>query len=85
MAPIERLLRHTRLYVWPPTSFRRTATERVASVFSRPARSRGVITRDGEELRVITRTPKQLIVKTSKHEYRTKILIGLGSTALYVD
>lgn len=56
--------------------FRVVSRKQFDNLLFETARSRGVVTRDGEELKVITRTPKELIVNTSKHEYRTKIVIG---------
>jgi geranylgeranyl reductase family protein len=59
-----------------PNHFRVVSRKQFDNLLFDNARSRGVITRDGEELKAITRTPRELIVKTSKQEYKTKILIG---------
>jgi menaquinone-9 beta-reductase len=40
------------------------------------ARERGVVTQDGEAVENIIRTTDNVIVQTSKNEYRCKILIG---------
>jgi len=40
------------------------------------ARDRGVVTRDGEAVENVVRTADEVIVQTSKGEYRTKVLIA---------
>lgn len=40
------------------------------------ARKRGVVTRDGEAVEDIIRTSNEVTVRTSRNEYRSKILIG---------
>jgi geranylgeranyl reductase family protein len=40
------------------------------------ARARGVVTQDGEAVEHIIRTPDEVVVRTSKNEYRGKVLIG---------
>lgn len=42
----------------------------------RSAEARGIEVRDCEEVDSLTCTPERVIVQTSKHEYRTKILIA---------
>lgn len=42
----------------------------------RVARDRGVVTRDGEAVENVIRTADEVIVRTSKGEYRTKVLIA---------
>jgi geranylgeranyl reductase family protein len=42
----------------------------------RAARDRGVVTRDGEAVENVVRTADEVIVQTSKGEYRTKVLIA---------
>lgn len=59
-----------------PDHFRVVSRKQFDNLLFDNARSRGVVTRDGEELKAITRTPRELIVKTSKHEYKTRIIIG---------
>jgi len=59
-----------------PNHFRVVSRKQFDNLLFDNARSRGVVTRDGEELKAITRTPRELIVKTSKQEYKTRILIG---------
>lgn len=59
-----------------PDQFRVVSRKQFDNLLFDNARSRGVVTRDGEEIKAIIRTPRELIVETSKQEYKTKILIG---------
>ncbi|HEV7683380.1 MAG TPA: geranylgeranyl reductase family protein [Pyrinomonadaceae bacterium] len=75
---------HTSKFILPtgcltfshPDHFRVIDRKEFDNLLFHNARRRGVVTKDGEELKAITRTSQALIVKTSKNEYRTKIIIG---------
>jgi geranylgeranyl reductase family protein len=75
---------HTSKFILPtgcltfrhPDHFRVIDRKEFDNLLFHNARRRGVVTTDGEELKAITRTSQALIVKTSKNEYRTKIIIG---------
>lgn len=65
------------------THFRVLRREQFDHSLFQSARDRGVVTRDGEAVEDVTHTPEEMIVQTSKGEYRAKILVaadGANST-----
>jgi menaquinone-9 beta-reductase len=59
-----------------PDHFRVIRRDQFDDLLFQTARRRGVVTKDGESLATIARTSQEVVVKTSKDEYRAKILIG---------
>jgi geranylgeranyl reductase family protein len=59
-----------------PNHFRIIRREEFDHHLFRAARDRGVVTRDGEAVENVIRTADEVIVQTSKGEYRTKVLIA---------
>jgi menaquinone-9 beta-reductase len=59
-----------------PDHFRVIRRDQFDDVLFQTARRRGVVTKDGESLETITRTSRELVVRTSKNEYLSKIIIG---------
>jgi len=75
---------HTTKFVLPtgsltvrhPSHFRVMRRDQFDDVLFQAARQRGVVTRDGEVVETIIRTSQKVVVRTSRSEYRTKLLIG---------
>jgi geranylgeranyl reductase family protein len=66
-----------------PNHFRVVSREQFDNHLFQAAHNRGVVTRDGEAVQDVVRTADEVIVRTSKDEYRAKILIaadGANST-----
>jgi len=66
-----------------PNHFRVVSREQFDHHLFQAVHSRGVVTRDGEAVEDVVRTADEVIVQTSKDEYRAKILIaadGANST-----
>jgi geranylgeranyl reductase family protein len=59
-----------------PDHFRVIRRDQFDELLFRTASERGVVTRDGEEVDAIIRIANEVIVKTSREEYRTQILVG---------
>jgi menaquinone-9 beta-reductase len=59
-----------------PNHFRVVRRDQFDGMLLRLASERGVVVRDGEALETIIRTSEEVVIKTSKNEYRSKILIG---------
>jgi flavin-dependent dehydrogenase len=59
-----------------PDHFRVIRRDQFDELLFRTARERGVVARDGEEVDTIIRCANEVIVRTSREEYRTKILVG---------
>jgi flavin-dependent dehydrogenase len=59
-----------------PNHFRVFRREELDHCLFQNAGKRGIITQDGEAVEHITCTPDGVIVRTTRNEYRTKILIG---------
>lgn len=59
-----------------PNHFRVVRRDQFDEVLFREASKRGVIAQDGESVEAIIETSKEIIIRTSKNEYRSKILIG---------
>lgn len=77
--PVDRsvfLLPTGRLLFDKPHHFRVFRRDQFDAFLFGAAKERGVVTNDGEEVNDIIRTSQEVIVKTSKEEYRTKILVG---------
>lgn len=70
------LLPTGRLLFEQPNHFRVIRRDQFDSLLFRTAGERGVVTRDSETVETIIRTPHEVIVKTSKEEFTTKILVG---------
>ncbi|HXM51191.1 MAG TPA: NAD(P)/FAD-dependent oxidoreductase [Pyrinomonadaceae bacterium] len=64
------------LTVRHPDHFRVIRRDQFDDLLFQTARRRGVVTRDGESVDNITRTSQDIVIRTSKNEYRTKIVIG---------
>lgn len=75
---------HTTRFVLPtgalllrrPNHFRVFRREEFDHSLFQNAGKRGIITQDGEAVENVTRTSDEVIVRTTKDEYKTKILIG---------
>jgi geranylgeranyl reductase family protein len=75
---------HTSKFVLPkgtlilqrPSHFRVFSREVLDHYLFQAAKKRGIIAQDGEAVDNIIRTSDEVIVRTTKNEYRTKILIG---------
>jgi geranylgeranyl reductase family protein len=65
-----------RLLFEQPDHFRVIRRDQFDTFLFRTVKERGVVTRDGEKVESIIRTSSEMIVKTSKEEYTTKILVG---------
>lgn len=59
-----------------PGHFRVIRRDQFDDCLFQTARQRGIVTKDGESVENITRTSREVVVRTSKNEYRTKIVIG---------
>lgn len=70
------LLPMGRLLFEQPSHFRVIRRDQFDAFLFRTARERGVATKDGEEVETITRTANEVIIKTSREEYTTKVLVG---------
>jgi geranylgeranyl reductase family protein len=64
------------LVVQKPSHFRVFRREEFDNRLFQNSRARGIVTQDGEAVENINRTANEVIVQTSKNEYRAKILIG---------
>jgi menaquinone-9 beta-reductase len=59
-----------------PNHFRVVRRDQFDNFIFRTASERGVVAKDGEELRSILCTSREVIVKTSKEDYTAKVLVG---------
>lgn len=59
-----------------PDHFRVIRRDQFDELLFHTARERGVVTRDGEEVEAVICVANEVIVKTSREEYRTQILVG---------
>lgn len=64
------------LTVRHPDHFRVVRRDQFDDLLFQTARQRGIVTNDGECVENITRTSREVLVRTSKNEYRTKIVVG---------
>lgn len=64
------------LTVRHPNHFRVIRRDQFDDFLFQTARGRGIVTRDGEGVEHISRTSREVVVRTSKNEYRAKIVIG---------
>lgn len=70
------LLPSGRLLFEKPNHFRVIRRDQFDALLFQTARERGVVTKDGEEVDTIIRVASEVVVRTSKEEYTTKILVG---------
>lgn len=70
------LLPTGRLLFEQPDHFRVIRRDQFDALLFRTVNERGVVTKDGEKVETIIHTSSEVIVKTSKEEYTTKILVG---------